>query len=37
MEKPKLSLDWWAVVIASLVVAGVCAYSRINPHFTFPW
>jgi hypothetical protein len=37
MDKLKLSLDWWAVIIAVAIVAGVCAYSRIHPHFTFPW
>jgi hypothetical protein len=37
MEKLKISLDWWAVIIASAIVAGVCLYARVNPHFTFPW
>jgi len=37
MKKAKLSLDWWTVIIASAIVAGVCLYSRVQPHFTFPW
>ena len=37
MNKPKLSFDWWAVILASVIVACVSSYSRLNPHFTFPW
>jgi len=37
MDKKKLSLDWWAIIIAAAIVTGICLYSRVNPHFTFPW
>jgi hypothetical protein len=37
MRKPTLSLDWWAVIIAFAIIAGVRLYSRFHPHFTLPW
>jgi len=37
MKKPKLSIDWWAVIIVSAIVASIWAFSQIYPYFTFPW
>jgi len=37
ISKTSLSLDWWTVIAAAVIVAGVRVCSLVDLRFTFPW